>query len=320
MKNTQSATNLLSTYLHEIGRIPLLTPEEEILYSRQMQYLNSLHLAQQLLIAQLSRKPTFEEWARATEITTVTELKELIYRGEAAKRKLIEANLRFVVSIAKKYVKRDVELLDLIQEGTLGLQQAAEKFDSNRGYRFSTYAYWWIRQAITRAISQQSRTIRLPSHITEKLNKIKKTQRLLAQKLGRTPTVYEVAGELELTPEQLQDYLARSRSPVSLEQQLGDSQDTTLVEILEDTATSLEELVMHSFLSNDLKQLMAESLTWQQQQVLILHFGLENGEALPLKQIGNLLHLSRERVRQIEKQALSKLRKDKAKVYDYLIP
>ncbi|MDY6782653.1 MAG: RNA polymerase sigma factor, RpoD/SigA family [Cyanobacteriota bacterium] len=311
------SADMVRTYLHEIGRVPLLTHEQEIIYGKQVQKMMALLQEKEALQSKLGREITETEWADGLQISGA-ELKEILRQGDRAKAKMIEANLRLVVAIAKKYQKRNMEFLDLIQEGSLGLERGVEKFDPTKGYKFSTYAYWWIRQAITRAIAQQARAIRLPIHITEKLNKIKRVQRELSQKLGRSATPSEIAAELNLETAQIREFLTMSRQPVSLDVRVGDNQDTELRDLLEDDGISPDRYITQESMRQDLYNLLAE-LTPQQRNVIFLRYGLEDGTELSLAKVGQRLNLSRERVRQLEQQALKQLKKHRSQVKEYIL-
>ncbi len=301
----------------------------------------SLIEAHDRLTAHLGHRPSLERWATEAGVTvadlkpimaegkrhwaelaelSVEDLEQIQVEGIRAKEHMIKANLRLVVSVAKKYQNRGLELLDLIQEGTLGLERAVEKFDPTKGYRFSTYAYWWIRQGITRAIATQSRTIRLPVHITEKLNKIKKAQRKISQEKGRTASIEDIAIELEMTAPQVREVLLRVPRAISLDTKVGKEKDTELGELLETDDVSPEDSLMREALRRDLQQLLAD-LTSRERDVIQMRFGLgSDGHPYSLAEIGRALDLSRERVRQIEAKALQKLRQPKRRnrVRDYL--
>jgi len=282
------AEDSVRTYLKSIGKYPLLTSAEEIELAHEIQVM--LHPPADLNPA---------------------ELEQIRKRGQLAKQKMIRSNLRLVVALAKKYQRHGLELLDLIQEGSLGLERATEKFDPTKGYKFSTYAYWWIRQGITRALSNQSRTIRLPIHIIDKLNQIKRARWELLQELGRNPTQTEIAGRLELEPELLQKICsaARTAKTGSLNVHVGDDQSTELGELLEDKQNAApEEILGEELLRDQFKEILAE-LTQNQQRVLILRYGLNDGVYRSLNYVGQQMGLSRERVRQIEQSAITKLRR-----------
>lgn len=305
-----------------------------------IQYYVELMEVRDRLAAQLGHKPSLDRWAKAANVSvielkqimtagklrwaelaglSVKELEQIQTEGINAKNQMINANLRLVVSVAKKYQNRGLELLDLIQEGTLGLERAVEKFDPRRGYRFSTYAYWWIRQGITRAIATQSRTIRLPVHITEKLNKIKKAQRKISQERGYTAKIEDIAQELKMTPAQVREVLVKVPRSVSLETKVGSDKDTELGELLETEDASPEQMLMRESLIQALKGLLLD-LTQRERSVIAMRYGLEDGRPYSLSEVGRALKLSRERVRQIEAKALQKLRQPKRRnqVRDYL--
>ncbi|MDY6899320.1 MAG: RNA polymerase sigma factor, RpoD/SigA family [Cyanobacteriota bacterium] len=309
-------TDTVRAFLVQIGRVPLLTREEEIFYAQRVKQLTQLLQIKEDLTEKLDSEPKFSAWSDAAQMSE-SQLQETLDQGEIARQKMIEANLRLVVAIAKKYQHRNLEFVDLIQEGTLGLQRGVEKFDPDKGYKFSTYAYWWIRQAITRALDQKSRSIRLPIHVCQTLKKIKKARRELTQKLGRTPTIQEIASQVSLKPSQIQDYLHMSRQPVSLDLRVGEGQDTELQDLLEDTSSSIDDYVNSQSLKECLDEMLVE-LTPQQREVVNLHFGLSDGRELTLTEVAKRMDISHTRVRQLQRQAIARLRRKKMKVKSFM--
>lgn len=285
------------TYLKEIGKVDLISGEEEV------------RLAQCIEQAEYA-KVQLEELQETKKLTDKkqNELDAIIYKGEMAKQKLVEVNLRLVVSIARRHVGRGMLFLDLIQEGNMGLIKAVEKFDYHKGFKFSTYATWWIRQAITRAIADQARTIRIPVHMVETINKLSRIQRELVQDLGREPTTAEIAEKLELPVEKVSEIMRIAHEPISLESPIGEENDSSLGDfIADDDTVSPTEYASNELLKRELDSVL-ETLTYREERVLRLRFGLEDGRPRTLEEVGVEFGVTRERIRQIEAKALRKLR------------
>ena len=299
-------------YLRDIGRVPLLEHDEEILLGRKVQRLMEIE----------EQKKEFgldtEELANSQDIP-YKQLKREIRDGMKAKEKMVTANLRLVVSVAKKYTKRNMELLDIVQEGTIGLVRGVEKFDPGRGYKFSTYAYWWIRQGITRAIAEKSRAIRLPIHVTENLNRLKKAQRELSQVHGYMPNVFQLSEKLELTVEEIKDLMCKARQPTSLEIKIGENKDTALIYLLEDEDQLPDKLLELSCVKEDIREMISD-LPEMQAAVISMRYGIgeEILEPLSMTAIGQILNMSRDRVRTLENKALRSLREGSEKISEYL--
>ena len=281
-------------YLQEIGRYPLLTPQQEVELAMQVE---SGLRADEKLTDGIELQPTEKVF-----------VERQIRQADRARKRLVESNLRLVVSIAKKYVGRGLSLLDLIQEGNLGLIRAVEKFDYRRGFKFSTYATWWIRQAVTRALADQARTIRVPVHMVETINKLARAQRALMQELGREPTIAEIAAEMEIEPGKVTELRRIAQDPVSLQTPLGYEEDSTLGDFVEDTDAEVPVEAAAFKLLQEYLGLALEGLNDREREVLIMRFGLGDGRVRTLEQVGNHFKVTRERVRQIETKALAKLR------------
>ncbi|RKM61493.1 RNA polymerase sigma factor RpoD [Butyrivibrio sp. CB08] len=296
-------------YLKEIGKVPLLTAEQEIDLAKAME-------------AGIDAEKTLadDEGKNKLSAAKKKELEMIIYEGNEAKKRLAEANLRLVVSIAKRYVGRGMLFLDLIQEGNLGLIKAVEKFDFRKGFKFSTYATWWIRQAITRAIADQARTIRIPVHMVETINKLIRVSRQLLQELGREPLPEEVAKEMNLPVERVREILKISQEPVSLETPIGEEEDSHLGDFIQDDNVPVPaDAAAFTLLKEQLVEVL-DTLTEREQKVLRLRFGLDDGRARTLEEVGKEFNVTRERIRQIEAKALRKLRHPSRsrKLKDYL--
>ena len=309
--------DLVRSYLRDIGRVPLLSHEQEITLGRQVQDLMALENIEAELENNLGQKPEVNIFAEKAGVS-VQQLKKKLKNGRRAKERMVSANLRLVVSVAKKYTKRNMELLDLIQEGTIGLVRGVEKFDPARGYKFSTYAYWWIRQGITRAIAEKSRSIRLPIHITEMLNKLKKGQRELSQELSRTPTIKELSEYVELPEHDVKDLMSRAGQPVSLDTKIGDGEDTILLDLLSDDIDMPGEQIENDCMKGDLESLL-EQLPELQNRVLRMRYGIDGDDPMSLTGIGRVLGISRDRVRNLERDGLRGLRKVGDSVEAYMV-
>ena len=292
-------------YLKEIGKVPLLKAEEEKNLAQAMEEgVKVKEEIEEIEIALGSASP--EE--RVMYEAKLKELKRVEEAGERAKKKLAEANLRLVVSIAKRYVGRGMLFLDLIQEGNLGLIKAVEKFDYDKGFKFSTYATWWIRQAITRAIADQARTIRIPVHMVETINKLIRVSRQLLQELGREPSPEEIAKEMNMPVDRVREILKISQEPVSLETPIGEEEDSHLGDFIQDENVPVPaEAAAFTLLKEQLVEVLG-TLTEREKKVLCLRFGLEDGRARTLEEVGREFNVTRERIRQIEAKALRKLR------------
>ncbi len=315
-KQIAGEVDLVRSYLRDIGRVPLLTNEQEITLGRQVQDLIYLENIEQTFLSSNGVKPNPEEFAKEAGIS-VEELNKKMRRGNRAKERMVSANLRLVVSVAKKYTKRNMELLDLIQEGTIGLVRGVEKFDPSRGYKFSTYAYWWIRQGITRAIAEKSRVIRLPIHITEALNKLKKGQRELSQKLARTPSLQELSDYVEIPIEEVKELMFRATYPVSLESKVGEGDDTVLLDLLSTDTDLPHQTIENECMKSDLEGLL-QKLPEMQHRVLRMRYGMDGDQPNTLTGIGRILGISRDRVRNLERDALRGLRKFGSEVEAYV--
>lgn len=305
-------------YLKEIGKVPLLSADEEIELAQKMEAGSVAVEKIPLLKERLAE--TGDEQEKEEIQAEIKALQLDVDRGSDAKKRLAEANLRLVVSIAKRYVGRGMLFLDLIQEGNLGLIKAVEKFDYRKGYKFSTYATWWIRQAITRAIADQARTIRIPVHMVETINKLIRVSRQLLQELGREPTPEEIAEEMKMPVERVREILKISQEPVSLETPIGEEEDSHLGDFIKDDNVPVPaDAATFTLLKEQLEEVLG-TLTEREQKVLTLRFGLEDGRARTLEEVGKEFNVTRERIRQIEAKALRKLRHPSRsrKLKDYL--
>jgi len=318
MSQSRPTGDSVRAYLRDIGRIPLLEHEEEILLGRKVQQLMSWEKIRTEKEEELNRRVSDKELCEFTESDWKVFRRE-IRDFRKAKEKMVTANLRLVVSVAKKYTKRNMELLDIIQEGTIGLMRGVEKFDPHRGYKFSTYAYWWIRQGITRAIAEKSRAIRLPIHITENLNKLKKAQRELSQQNGIMPNVFQLAEELELTVDEIKDLMCKARQPTSLEIKIGENRDTALIDLLEDEDQIPFDLLESSFIKDDIRKLLND-LPEMQAAVIKMRYGIgdELFEPMSMTAIGQVLNMSRDRVRTLENKAIRALKEANKEISEYL--
>lgn len=307
ISESQISDDSVKTYLKEIGTIPLLSMSEEIELAKMIAAGEEIRRYAKAIELESGIPANDEQIGERMNLSSF-EVKELNRKAHESEKKLTRANLRLVVSIAKKYVGRGMQFLDLIQEGNLGLIRAVEKFDHKKGYKFSTYATWWIRQAITRAIADQARTIRIPVHMVETINKFKKITRRLSQELGRKPTEDEVAKEMEITVEKYRDIVKVAQEPISLETPIGKEDDSRLGDFIEDKESDTPVLlVANELLRQDLQRVL-KTLSQREQEVLQLRFGLDDGRQKTLEEVGAAFGVTRERIRQIEAKALRKLR------------